>query len=198
MRWRIPLLLALVAFVAVSCDQQLVEPTEDQVAEAPTFKIEDAPPFSGIIERAEFPAAWTWIDSKSGLRLTIGLDMLEYCGGTINFDLIWWQDIYNPTRLLGQAQGELQAAVWDFLEFDCELFTTVPPVASGDAYLRIQDNAEIGVGEDDNFTNSWQFHANGTLYYSDGGAPAQLNAFNKLLFSNNSGFKQVTNKVSLQ
>jgi len=197
MRWRIPLLTALVALVAVSCDQQPVEPTADQVAEAPTFKFEDAPPFSGIIERAEFPAAFTWVDFKSGLRVTIGVDMLEYCDGIINFDLVWWQDIYNPTRLLGQAQGELQAAVWDFLDFDCELFTTVPPVASGDAYFRIQDNSEYGVGEDDNFANSWNFHANGTLYYSDGGAPAQLNAFLKQLYGENSGYKMVP-KVSLQ
>ena len=38
MRWRIPLLLVLLGFVAVSCDQQPAEPIGDQaVAEAPTF-----------------------------------------------------------------------------------------------------------------------------------------------------------------
>ena len=197
MRWRIPLLLALAAFVAVSCDQQPVEPTADQFSDAPTFKIEDAPPFSGIIERAEFPSAYSWVDFKSGLRLTIGLDMLEYCDGTINFDLIWYKDIYNPSRWLGQGQGEdLQTDVWPFLEFDCELFTTVPPLASGVAYFRSMDNAYDGVGEDDNFTNSWGGHANGTLYYSDGGAPAQLNAFIKQQYGENQGYR-MHSKVAL-
>jgi len=37
MRWRIPLVAALALFVAVSCDQQPVEPAADQVAEAPAF-----------------------------------------------------------------------------------------------------------------------------------------------------------------
>jgi hypothetical protein len=196
MRWRIPLVLSLVAFVAVSCDQQPAEPTADQLADAPTFNFENAPPFSGIIERAEFPAAYSWVDFKSGLRLTLGFDVFEYCDGTINFDLVWFQDIYNPSRWLGQAQGEMQAAVWDFLDFDCELFTTVPPVASGVADFINTDNSWEGVGEDDQFTNSWNLHAKGTLSYSDGGAPAQLNAFLKQLFGENPGYKAKA-KISL-
>ena len=44
MRWRIPLVVALALFVAVSCDQQPVEPPADQMtdqtAEVPAFKVE--------------------------------------------------------------------------------------------------------------------------------------------------------------
>lgn len=173
-----------------------MQPTSDQLADAPTFTFENAPPFSGIIERSEIPTAFTWIDFKSGLRVIVGADMDEFCAGTINFDLVWYQDIYNPTRLLGQGQGEVQTTVWDFLEFDCALFTTVPPVASGVAHFINTDNDFDGVGEDDNFANAWTLRANGTLYYSDGGAPAQLNAFQKQLFGANTGYKAVS-KVSL-
>jgi len=35
MRWRIPLVVVLALFVAVSCDQQPVGPMAEQVAEAP-------------------------------------------------------------------------------------------------------------------------------------------------------------------
>jgi hypothetical protein len=91
----------------------------------------------------------------------------------------------------------MRTTVWDFLDFDCDLFTTVPPVASGVADLIITDNAYLGVGPDDNFANSWQFHAKGILYYSDGGAPARLSAFIKQLYGENPGYK-VVSKVSLQ
>jgi hypothetical protein len=48
MRWRIPLFLTLVALVAVSCDQQPVEPIGEQaVAEAPTFNFMNGPEIPG-------------------------------------------------------------------------------------------------------------------------------------------------------
>jgi hypothetical protein len=37
MRWRIPLVVALVAFVAVGCDQQSTEPVHEQVTTAPAL-----------------------------------------------------------------------------------------------------------------------------------------------------------------
>jgi hypothetical protein len=39
MRWRIPLVVVLALFVAVSCDQSLPTATEDPVPESPTFKV---------------------------------------------------------------------------------------------------------------------------------------------------------------
>jgi len=57
MRWRIPLVVALVAFVVVGCDQQPVEPPSGATVNAPSFKaepshskfvIEDS--FTGFIE----------------------------------------------------------------------------------------------------------------------------------------------------
>ena len=43
MRMRIPLVAVLALFVAVSCDQKLVEPAADQVAEAPAFNFMNGP-----------------------------------------------------------------------------------------------------------------------------------------------------------
>ena len=51
--------------------------------------------------------------------------------------------------------------VWDFLAFDCELFTTIDPVASGDAKLRNVDNDLFGTVDPN--ANAWSFMAHGQL-----------------------------------
>ena len=43
MRWQIPLVVALALFVAVSCDQQPVEPAEQAAVAAPTFDFMNGP-----------------------------------------------------------------------------------------------------------------------------------------------------------
>ena len=54
MRWRIPLVLILVLFVAVSCDQQPVEPVEQPVATAPQFNFSNGPRESGVVVRDDY------------------------------------------------------------------------------------------------------------------------------------------------
>lgn len=68
MRWRFPLVLSLIAFVAVSCDQQLVSPEVDQVASEATFDFMNNPDGGSlIIDRWESHWRACWQDSDNGL-----------------------------------------------------------------------------------------------------------------------------------
>ena len=69
MRWRIPLVVALVAFVAVSCDQQPVEPPTDDAAATPLYSPADGDGNKRVFE---------WDDYYEGF-----VD----CGGGVYLDL---------------------------------------------------------------------------------------------------------------
>jgi hypothetical protein len=60
MRWRIPLVLILALFVAVSCDQQPVEPVEQPVATAPVFDFMNGPESPGVVYR--YLGDLIWVD----------------------------------------------------------------------------------------------------------------------------------------
>jgi len=71
MRWRVPLLITLVAFLAVSCDQQPVAPTSDQtVAEAPAFNFMNGPdrPGKSPISRYEVGEWHYWCGTTDPAR----------------------------------------------------------------------------------------------------------------------------------
>lgn len=122
----------------------------------------DPPPFSGVVIRDEAPFAISWIDPEAGLRVIIGADMDEFCADTFNFDLIAFQDVNLPSgRIVSNMSAIMQTTVWDFLEFDCAMFTTIDPVASGFAKLRGLDNDLTGSVV--NNTNAWTWMVHGKL-----------------------------------
>ena len=103
MRWQIPLVALLALFVAVSCDQQPLEPPADQVAEAPAFNFTNGPANPGpYIERGtggwvtwwDFPPATTpdgeWWTVLEGIDHT---DNMFRCNGNGTSTRISWQDI---------------------------------------------------------------------------------------------------------
>ena len=152
----------------------------------------DPPPFSGVVERNDYPAAYTWVDFESGLRIVIGADMDEFCSGLLNFDLMAFQDVTIPDgRIVSNGIGEeMQTSVWDFLDFDCALFTSIDPVASGYARLRVLDNDLQGIAEGDTNTNVWTFMAHGKLE-DPWGSTFNLKASSTQLFGTNTGYKVV-------
>ena len=156
----------------------------------------DPPAISGIVTRDQIPAAFTWVDFDSGLRVIVGADIDEFCAGNLNFDLVEVTDkVPASGRIIELLKGTVQTTVWDFLDFDCALFTTIDPVASGDAKLRSTDNDLEGTAPDDRNTNAWGFMAHGRLEGLDG-TRMSLNAFIRYVFGNSSGF-HVTSKVVL-
>ncbi len=191
--------LALVAaLLAGACTDQATTPTTVAIDNATHSGIGNAPEFSGIIVRGQATNAWTWVDVVSGYRVVIGADMNEYCAGVINFDLVFFQDINlsNGRPLLEVVDGDdMRTTVWDFLSFDCALFTTVDPVAYGYADLVNTDNDLFGTAPGDNNANAWGLRAHGILSYQDG-SDAVFSAHQNLKFSANGGFNQ-TSKISL-
>jgi len=182
------LILMLILFVTAmaGCSE---EPTPTQIASAPD-KI--GPPASaGIIMRGETAVGLTWVDVDAGLRVVIGADMDEYCAGIVNFDLVDFQNGTLPSgRIVSLMKGgNLQTTVWDFLEFDCSLFTSVSPIASGTSRLMGVDNDLQGTVVRN--TNSWGWMAQGMLDAADGGR-AQFNGFVRQQFGNDSGPKVVS------
>jgi len=190
MRW---LSLTLLPFVLVACTE-----TQASLDETPQFDFSNAPDVSGIVTRAEWPVAYTWPDFKTGLRVTLGLDMLEFCDGIDDFDVIPYQDVNSPTgELLTLGKGTLRAAVWPFTDFDCALFTTIAPLATGDAEFVNNDNDLLGTPGWENNTNVWGFSAHGLLTRPTGEI-AVLSAERRVSFSAARGLMVLMSKVSLQ
>lgn len=197
MRWRIPLAISLAVVLAASCDQQPVQPAIEPGAAGPAFTFGNGPSESGVVLRGETGWALGVTDFESGLQLILGADIVEYCNGIIDFDVVSFMDVWvNDRPLLSKVHGEdVRTTVWPFTDFDCELFTTVDPVASGVSDVINTDNDVFGVGDGNN-GNAWGFSAHGILEYTASGEPAVFSAHERLRYNNSSGFKY-QNKISL-
>jgi len=177
------LAVAVLGLAGCSSDQS---PTQ-----VPDATQKDGPPTeSGIIYRGETAVGLTWVDVDSGLRVVLGADMNEYCAGIVNFDPFATQTANLPGgRLVMNGGAEVQVTVWDFLAFDCGLFTTMDPVASGTANLRGVDNDVQGTVVTN--TNTWGWSAQGNLVDGDGHR-VRFNGFVRQQFGNDSGPKVVS------
>lgn len=168
MRWRIPLVAVLALFVAVSCDQQPVEPPADQAAEAPAFNFSNGPnePGNSGVFRWEEDSRWYFIvtDYKTGLMAQASNDPGGYCGplvAPIPFDFQenasgfnwlltgsdWYAWVYDPTGFGG-----------DF----CAFFAVTEPIATGP----VDFNTHLGQADD--------YKAEGWVDMTDGSGMAHL------------------------
>ena len=109
MRWRIPLVVVLALFVAVSCDQQPVEPPTDQVAEAPAFNFMNGPETAGphVVRAFEYWVGWwdfppeatpdgEWWTVLLGVTHT---NEMFFCGGDGTETPISVQDLFKEGRI---------------------------------------------------------------------------------------------------
>lgn len=174
MRWRIPLLLSLIGIVAVSCDQQPVDPTTDQAAEAPSFDWTNNPDNGNIkVYRDGFDFVLCWSDEENGLRACHGTVPLGQ-GGETDCGLqqaeapLSYQDVgfLNPddfcaNDLKAHQQGDVWITIRDTnAAGDC--FENAL-VAEGWGKIRVNDNDICGVDENDPSGNVWSFRSQGTL-----------------------------------
>ncbi len=184
--------LALLPLVFTACSEQSTVASLDQ---GPEFNFSNAPAESGIVVRGETAVGLTWVDVDAGLRVVLGADLNEFCAAIVDFDIIALQDANLPSgRTVSLAAGEVQTTVWDFLAFDCDLFTTIAPVAWGSANLQNNDNDLAGSVV--NNTNTWGWTAQGMLAWTADGSPATFSGFVRQQFGNNSGPK-VVSKINL-
>jgi len=155
--------LLLIPLFVLACDREPVAPDI-----TPTFDDHAPPVESGIVLRGERFDAWTWADSETGLRVTIGFDVLEYCANVFDFELVPFQAAFLPSdRLLVREAGPMHAAVWGFTAFECDRFTSEQPVATGEVRFRTTDNDFSLTGR--NNVNAYGVMANGVIGLTDGG-----------------------------
>jgi hypothetical protein len=163
MRWRIPLLIVLLAFVAVSCDQQPTSPVNDQaVVENPTFNWMNDHGGSLRVYRFadDYAACWT---GRTGLRachatVPLGGGAEPDCGLQVVAEPGAWQDVLikedaweDLDRMATHFTGGVYITVRDLNSpgdcFDAEL------VAEGWGSVVALDNAIFGATEPN--TNTW-------------------------------------------
>lgn len=88
------------------------------------------------VVRGEIDLGLFYADPKAGLLAIHGGDVVEFCetGSTI-FPLFDFQNIISPSdadRTIELIHGDdIPTPVWPFAEFNCALFTTLEPIATG-------------------------------------------------------------------
>jgi hypothetical protein len=132
----------------------------------------DPPENSGVVSRGVYQGAWVDIDTDSGLLSVLGVDIFQWCTDGAPFEFISYSDkqVQNELRIVTLEKAELTASVWPFTVFDCDLFTTVPPLATGLASYQLHDNDLFGpvFCEEKNNANAFGRKAKGTLYTAGG------------------------------
>lgn len=145
----------------------------------------EPPESSGIVTRGSYEWGFVDVDENAGLLSVVGVDIVQWCAGDSSFDTIYYKDkdLQDGFRLNTMEQADVQASVWPFTDFNCDLFTTVEPLATGMAYFRSHDNDFFGLRycEEKNNMNSFGRRANGTLY-SPGGEAKQFSMHTSGLF----------------
>ncbi len=142
-----------------------------------TAALAEPPANSGIVTRGSYEWAFVEVDVNSGLLAVLGVDIVQWCTDGAPFDTIYYsdKDLQDGFRLNTSEKGYVQASVWPFTDFDCELFTTMQPLATGMAFSRARDNDYFGLRycDEKNNMNAFGSKANGTLY-SPGGEAKQF------------------------
>ncbi len=176
--------------------------TQAPLDQQPLFDFANAPAQSGIVERGEGVWALSWADPGTGWRVTFGVDMLEFCDGIVDFDEVHWADKVIPQeveRIVSLAKkGEARTSVWPFMDFDCALFTTIDPLASGLSVLISPDNDLTGTPGAN--MNSWGFMAHGRLSWTVDGSHAQFSFHRRVQWDTIDGasFRVLSQKLVLK
>jgi hypothetical protein len=134
----------------------------------------EPPSSSGIVSRGSYEGGYVDVDLNSGLLSIIGFDIVQWCTDDPPFDTFFYadKDLQDGFRLNTLEHAYVQASVWPFTDFNCELFTTIQPLATGMANYRLHDNDLFGLRycEEKNNMNAFGRRANGTLYSPSGEA----------------------------
>ena len=162
MRWSIPLVVALALLVAVSCDQQPVGPSTDQVSEAPAFNFMNGPEQAGAVFREGqlFHYRFWVLDSRTQLWAEVSNDpaggACVSAPGEVPIDVQYAGD-WN----INVQSEEWYARVWDARgrtgEAFCDWIAGHDPIAVG----MVDFKQEI-VG------NKEDFKGNGQIARTDG------------------------------
>jgi len=174
MRYRIFSAVLVTASFVVACATQDAPPEPNEALKGPSLNFDNGPDNPGpIVMRSEVTFAVFYVDPETGRSAVHGADIVEFCQGTIDFDLVDLQRIDVPedaNRVNDILQGDdVTTSVWPFTTFDCGLFTTVTPLATGTADVVLTDNdVFVFLNPESTNSNAFGFRARGALADSDG------------------------------
>ncbi len=136
--------LSLVAALAVGCSDQNAPTATGEAPTPPQFNFTNNPDAGPIIVRGQTVFAVFWVDPKREISAVAGADVVEFCSGVVDFDLVDFQDHIPPgdaTRIMEVLHGDdIRASAWPFDFFDCGLFLSETPLAEGLVDMRSTDN----------------------------------------------------------
>jgi hypothetical protein len=189
--------IALLPLVFAACTD-----TSTPLNETPQFDFANAPDQTGIVYRgASGGWGWSFADAETGWRVNFGFDVMHYCNtGEIVGDELHWADKILPGdefRLVSLNRfDEAWTTVWPFTAFDCGLFATVEPLASGYSMMQLIDNDWTG-SERPN-SNSWGWTARGTLAWTVDDSPAQFSFHRRLVWHKDAPAELKSQKLVLK
>jgi hypothetical protein len=179
------IVLAATGLMVASCADRSPSGPRD----GSTFNFTNGPETPGPIvfrnAAAEFRVSYS--DPVRGLTAIHGGDVVEFClTGDTSFPLVDLQSVLTSeeqNRLLLLIRGsDIETTVWAVGDFDCDVFTTTTPVATGTVDLTNTDN-DLFAGDQANH-NAFGFVAQGTLRRSNG-ARAHFNGVSKCVWDGN-------------
>jgi len=198
---RIPLVAVLALFVAVSCDQQPVDPAADQVAEA-TFDFTNNDGWHGKTFRTTTDYGWVGWDEGGDLIASMMSEPF-FCDLNEDIGPVTLQEVQNNPDLADEIfhalfKGELSVELYDWTgnwePFDCANWTADRYMGSGSCTLVATDNdVDNWLGGHPN-NNSWGVKCNGKVEL-DGGGWTNLNYHFQNTWNpdkpNNNGFEKL-------
>jgi hypothetical protein len=153
----------------------------------PSFDFTNGPANPGpIVFRFKDVFGVFYADPVRGLSAIHGGNVVEFCntGGTA-FQLVDIQHVLPPQeqgRIIELLKGkDLETTVWPFVNFDCGLFTTITPLATGVVDLVNTDNDLLVFLRDTRNVNAYGFTAQGRLTRPSG-AKASFNSVMKVVW----------------
>jgi hypothetical protein len=177
--------LALVAALAFGCSEQTAPTASDETPPQPQFNFTNNPDAGPIIVRGQTTFAVFWVDPKREISAIVGADIVEFCSGVFDFDLLDLQDHFPPgdaTRIMQVLHGDdIRASAWDFVVFDCALYLSETPLASGLVDVRATDNdLNVFLDPENKNHNAFGFNVHGAFNGHsrcvwDGNDPATFN-----------------------
>ncbi len=128
----------------------------------------EPPSESGVVTRLDREFAVFDVDEKAGISSVLGVDPVVFCSGGSDFDFLSYADkaVQGDLRSVRRGQGDVTASVWPFTVFDCSLFLTEMPLATGMASVVDTDNDYFGLERCDEKQNinSFGHRAHGALH----------------------------------
>jgi hypothetical protein len=169
------LALGLAAVLAVGCSDRPTSPTAlNETVPTPSFNFTNGPTNPGPnIVRSQGIYVIGWADFQEGISAWAGIDIAQWCRDGTGFDVSDIQDINVPedaNRISELVHGnDVTTSVWPFTGFDCDLFTTVTPLATGTSDFRSTDNdLNTFLNPDSKNANAFGFNAHGKLTDASG------------------------------